>query len=79
MNRLQFFIDHIGKTIYPTLSLEQRFYDKGFKVLDKSHAKILHDFEKQCIDSGLKMKHYGSIEERNKETALPDYQTNETA
>lgn len=30
-------------------SLEQRFYDKGFKVLDKSHAKILTTLKNSAL------------------------------
>ena len=85
MNRLQFFIDHIGKRIFrPRNECKahkgkncahcEDVYQNGLIVADETHASYL-----ASIEAETNITYYGSIEERNKETALPDYQTNQTA
>ena len=85
MNRLQFFIDHIGKRVFrPRNGCKgnkgkscdhcERSYQNGLIVEDESHASYL-----AMIEAETGITYYDTIEERNdSETILPDNQTNQT-
>ena len=86
MNRLQFFIDHIGKRIFRTrngckahngknCSICEHVYQNGLIVEDELHASYVCDVE---TETGI--TYYATIEERNdSENIIPHYKTNETA
>jgi hypothetical protein len=86
MNKLQFFIDHIGKRIFRTrneckankghnCSICEDVYQNGLIVEDSIHASYL-----ASIEAETNIKYYATIEERNdSENIIPDSQTNQTA
>ena len=86
MNRLQFFIDHIGKRVFrPRNGCKgnkgkscdhcERSYQNGLIVADESLASYLASIE---AETGI--TYYGSIKERNdSKNILPHHKTNETA
>ena len=86
MNRIQFFIDHIGKRVFrlrneckankgQNCAHCEDVYQNGLIVEDSIHASYL-----ESIEAETNITYYGSIEEWNdSETILPDNQANETA
>ena len=86
MNKLQFFIDHIGKRIFRTrneckankghnCSICEDVYQNGLIVEDSIHASYL-----ASIEAETNIRYYDTIEERNdSENIIPDNQTNATA
>ena len=86
MNRLQFFIDHIGKRVFrPRNGCKgnkgkscdhcERSYQNGLIVEDEAHASYL-----AMIEAETNIRYYATIGERNdSENIIPDNQTNQTA
>ncbi len=80
MNRLQFFINHIGLPVFrPRNGCKckhcEDVYQKGLIVADESHAYYL-----ASIEAETNIRYYDTAEERNdSENIIPDNQTNETA
>lgn len=85
MNRIQFFIDHIGKRVFrlrneckankgQNCAHCEDVYQNGLIVEDELHASYL-----ASIEAETNIRYYGSIEERNdSENILPRHKTNET-
>jgi len=80
MNRLQFFIDHIGLPVFRTRNgcrcpHCEDVYQNGLIIDDETHAHYL-----TSIEAETNIRYYDTAKERNdSETIIPDNQTNQTA
>ena len=86
MNRIQFFIDHIGKPVFrqrngckgnkgKPCSICEHNYQNGLIVADELHASSL-----ASIEAETNIRYYGTIEERNdSENIISHHKTYQTA